>query len=307
MKITRVEATPLYIELNIDILDSNKTNGLSVVLVEVETDEGHLGHGITAIMDEDVVASAVNDLAGPTIIGENPMANERIWEKLYWQLTPRGQTGYGGHAIAAIDVALWDIKGKVLGEPVWRLLGGARPSVPLYATFGFGFFDRDQIGEAAKLWRQNGFDRLKMTVGMNALKRRDDERRPLLEAIREDRIRVRNVREAAGEDAELFVDANCSLDQYHAIMLANWIEEYDIAFFEEPITHNNVRQMAEMRTRTKVPVAAGQTETLAYRFRDFITAGAVDVLQPNVVIGGGYTQIQKVAGMAHAFNMPIDN
>ena len=163
------------------------------------------------------------------------------------------------------------------------------------------------IGEAAKLWRENGFDRLKMTVGMNALKRRDDERRPLLEAIREDRIRVRNVREAAGEEAELFVDANCSLDQYHAIMLANWIEEYDIAFFEEPITHNNVRQMAEMRTRTKVPVAAGQTETLAYRFRDFITAGAVDVLQPNVVIGGGYTQIQKVAGMAHAFNMPIDN
>jgi len=195
----------------------------------------------------------------------------------------------------------------VLGQPIWRLLGGARSTVPLYATFGFGFFDREQIGEAAKLWRQNGFDKLKMTVGMNALKRRDDEKRSLMEAIREDRIRVRNVRDAAGEDAELFIDANCSLDQYHAVKLANWVEEYDISFFEEPITHNNVAQMAEMRTRTKVPVAAGQTETLAYRFRDFITEGAVDVLQPNVVIGGGYTQIQKVAGMAHAFNMPIDN
>ena len=89
--------------------------------------------------------------------------------------------------------------------------------------------------------------------------------------------------------------------------LANWVEEYDISFFEEPITHNNVAQMAEMRTRTKVPVAAGQTETLAYRFCDFITESAVDVLQPNVIIGGGCTQIQKVAGMAHAFNMPIDN
>ena len=236
MKIARVEATPLYIELEIDVLNVNKRNGLSVVLVEVETDEGHLGHGITAIMDEDVVAEAINGLAGPTILGEDPMATERIWEKLYWQLTPRGQT-----------------------------------------------------------------------VGMNALKRRDDEQRPLMEAIREDRIRVRNVREGAGEDAELFVDANCSLDQYHAIMLANWIEEYDISFFEEPITQNNVRQMAEMRTRTRVPVAAGQTETLAYRFRDFITEGAVDVLQPNVVIGGGYTQVLKVAGMAAAFNMPIDN
>tara|TARA_B100000676_G_scaffold311647_1_gene382303 strand:- start:3639 stop:4796 length:1158 start_codon:yes stop_codon:yes gene_type:complete len=307
MKIARVEATPLYIELEIDVLNVNKRNGLSVVLVEVETDEGHLGHGITAIMDEDVVAEAINGLAGPTILGEDPMATERIWEKLYWQLTPRGQTGYGGHAIAAIDVALWDIKGKVLGQPVWQLLGGARSTVPLYATFGFGFFDHEQIGEAAKLWRENGFERLKMTVGMNALKRRDDERRPLMEAIREDRIRVRNVREGAGEDAELFVDANCSLDQYHAIMLANWIEEYDISFFEEPITQNNVHQMAEMRTRTRVPVAAGQTETLAYRFRDFITEGAVDVLQPNVVIGGGYTQVLKVAGMAAAFNMPIDN
>ena len=101
MKIASVEATPLYIELEIDVLNVNKRNGLSVVLVEVETDEGHLGHGITAIMDEDVVAEAINGLAGPTIIGEDPMATERIWEKLYWQLTPRGQTGYGGHALVS--------------------------------------------------------------------------------------------------------------------------------------------------------------------------------------------------------------
>ncbi|PPR59983.1 MAG: D-galactarolactone cycloisomerase [Alphaproteobacteria bacterium MarineAlpha4_Bin2] len=283
----------------------NKRNGLSIILVEVETDEGHLGHGITMSTDENVLAEVIKGLAGPMILGEDAMATERVWEKLYWQLTPRGQTGYGGYAIAAIDVALWDIKGKFLCQPVSRLLGGTRKSVPLYATFGF--FDGDQIGEAAKLWREKWFEWLKMTVGMNALKRRDDEMRPLMQAIREDRIPVRNVREGAGDDAEIFVDANCSLDQYHAITLANWIEEFDISFFEEPITHNNVRQMAEMRTRTKVAVAAGQTETLAYRFRDFITENAVDVLQPNVVIGGGFTQILKVAGMAAAFNVPIDN
>jgi L-alanine-DL-glutamate epimerase-like enolase superfamily enzyme len=84
-----------------------------------------------------------------------------------------------------------------------------------------------------------------------------------MEAIREDRIRVRKVRDAVGADAELFIDANSSLDQHHAVKLANWVEEYDISFFEEPVTHNNVAQMSEMRTRTKVPVAAGQTETLA--------------------------------------------
>ena len=109
---------------------------------------------------------------------------------------PRGQTGYAAHALAAIDVALWDIKGKALNQPVWRLLGGAHPRVPVYATFGFGFFDREQLAAAAKLWVAQGFKRLKMTVGNEALRHRDQ--RPVMEVIREDAARVRAVREAVG-------------------------------------------------------------------------------------------------------------
>src|ERR671933_574016 len=109
---------------------------------------------------------------------------------------PRGQTGYAAHALAAIDVALWDIKGKALGQPVWRLLGGAHPRVPVYATFGFGFFDREQLAAAAKLWVSKGFSRLKMTVGNDALRKRDE--RPIMELIREDAARVAAVREAVG-------------------------------------------------------------------------------------------------------------
>ena len=207
MEIARVEATPLYVNFDVDVLDLDETVALSIVFVEVETDDGIIGHGITAITDELAVAAAINDVAAPYILGDDPMAHGAVWDKLSWHMAPRGQTGYALHAIAAIDVALWDIKGKALGQPVWRLLGGARERVPVYATFGFGFFDRDHLGEAAKLWRADGFDKLKMTVGMNALKRRD-EPRPLQDAIREDLARVKIVREAVGEDVEIYIDGN---------------------------------------------------------------------------------------------------
>jgi L-alanine-DL-glutamate epimerase-like enolase superfamily enzyme len=221
-------------------------------------------------------------------------------------LSPRGQTGYGPHAIAAIDVALWDIKGKALGKPVWRLLGGARERVPTYATFGFSFYDREQLAAAAKQWVERGDRRLKMVVGHEALQKRDTPR-PVRDVILEDERRVRAVREAVGDGPEIFDDATCSLDPYHAEVLARRIEPFGISFFEEPITQNDARLMADLRSRVGIPLAAGQNEGLAYRFRDLLVHRAVDVLQPNVVIGGGFTQCVRVAGMAAAFNVPIAN
>ncbi len=306
MKITKVEATPLNVPVEVDVAGVDKTISLSVCLVAIETDDGIVGHGMTGITEEEVIAETINRVAGPAILGDDPMAHERVWDKLYWLLSPRGQTGYAAHAIAAIDVALWDIKGKTLGQPVWRLLGGARGRVPVYATFGFNFFDRDQLAEAARIWRGRGFKRLKMTVGNQAMQRRD-EPRPLAEVIVEDEARVRAVREAVGEDVDLFIDANCSLDGFHAVKLARRIEDCGITFFEEPITQNDVLAMADMRRRTSIPLACGQNEGLAFRFRDLLMHNAVDVLQPNVVITGGYTQCAKIAGMAAAYNVPIDN
>ncbi len=306
LKIVRVSATPLNIPVTIDVLGLNKTTSLSLCLTEVEADNGLVGHGMTAITEEEIIAAAVNEVAGPALIGEDPMATERLWEKLYWLLSPRGQTGYASHAIAALDIALWDLKGQALGQPVWRLLGGARQRVPVYATFGFGFFERDQLAAAAKLWVEQGFQRLKMTVGGHALARRD-EPRPIDEVIAEDVRRVAAVREAVGPDVKLYVDANCGLDLFHATELAQRIEPYGISFFEEPLTQNDVRQMAQLRSRTRIPLACGQNEGLAFRFRDLLVAQAADVLQPNVAISGGYSQCLKIAGMAQAFNVPIDN
>ena len=306
MKIVRVSATPLNVPVTIDLLGLNKQTSLSVCLTEIETDTGLVGHGMTAITEEEVIAAAVREVAGPALIGEDPLATERLWDKLYWLLSPRGQTGYASHTIAALDIALWDIKARALGLPLWRLLGGARARVPVYATFGFGFFERDQLAAAAKLWQGRGFKRLKMTVGNHALARRD-EPRPLDDVIAEDIRRVTAVREAVGADAQLYIDANCGLDLFHAAKLARAIEQYDITFFEEPITQNDVRSMAELRRRTSIPLAAGQNEGLAFRFRDLLIHQAADVLQPNVAISGGYSQVLKIAGMAQAFNVPIDN
>jgi L-rhamnonate dehydratase len=102
--------------------------------VRVDTDTGHTGCGFTAITEEEIVACAIKEVAAPALIGMDPRRNEQIWEHLYWLLTPRGQSGYASHAIAALDLAMWDLKAQAVGEPVWRLLGGARSSVPVYAT-----------------------------------------------------------------------------------------------------------------------------------------------------------------------------
>ena len=305
MKIVRVTATPLNVPLHIKLVGVDRQSSLSSCFVEVETDTGLIGHGLTGITEEDVIAQIVNGVAGPAILGDDPLAHERVWDKLYWTLMPRGQTGYAAHALAAIDIALWDIKGKAFGQPVWRLLGGAHPKVPVYATFGFGFFDREQLASAARLWVSQGFKKLKMTVGNEALRHRD--RRPVMEMIREDAARVRAVREAVGPEVELFLDANCNLDLYHATKLAEMVKPYGIAFFEEPLTQNDAAAMAQLRRTSGIPLACGQNEGLSFRFRDLLVAQAIDYAQPNAIISGGFSQCVKIAGLANAFNVSIAN
>jgi L-rhamnonate dehydratase len=305
MKIARVSATALNVPLEIRLPGITRDASLECCFVDVETDTGVVGHGLGAITRETVIAGIVNDVIAPAIIGDDPLAHEMIWEKLYWAVMPRGQTGFGAQALSAVDVALWDIKGKALGQPVWRLLGGARARVPLYATFGFNFFDREQLAAAAKLWVAQGYRRLKMVVGHEALRRR--EARQLGEAIREDAARVAAVRDAVGPDIELYIDANCSLDLYHAMRLAEMVKPCRISFFEEPITQNDALQMRQLRRATGMPLACGQNEGLAYRFRDLLLQEAVDYLQPNVVSGVGFSQGIRVAGLAAGFNVPLAN
>ncbi len=306
MKITRVHATPLNLPVTVTVSGRTKTTTLSLCLVDIECDDGRVGTGMTAITEEEVIATIVNEIAAPALVGLDAMRHELIWDRLYWLLTPRGQSGYASHAIAALDLALWDLKGQVLNQPCWRLLGGARTQVPVYATFGFAFLDRDELAAAAQAWVAQGFTRLKMTVGHHGLARRD-EPRPLDALIAEDVQRVRAVREVVGAEVHIYIDANCSLDYFHALALAQRLEPYGISFFEEPVSHNDVPNLAKLRTKTSIPLAAGQNEGLASRFRDLLVAQAVDVVQPNACISGGFTQCMRIAGMAAAFNTRFAN
>jgi L-alanine-DL-glutamate epimerase-like enolase superfamily enzyme len=305
LKIVRVTATAIATRDTFDYGGVKKPTTGGGTYVEVETAGGLKGHGITTLIDSGGVADLTNHIAARAIIGMNALDNAAVWEKLYWILSPRGQTGFSGHVMSAIDIALWDIKGKAVGQPIATLLGGARPQVPVYVTFGPAFLNREELAAVAKAMVGQGYRGLKMVVGDNALQRRDA--RPMEDVIREDVARIHAVRAAIGDKAQLYIDGNCSLDLPSAERLVNETKDCDIQFFEEPITQNDVRLMAELRRRTGIRLAAGQNEALSFRFRDMLLAECVDYVQPNVMVGGGYTQAIKIAGMAQAFNIGIES
>ncbi len=307
MKIISVKATPVNVPATFDLCGAQRTASLGLCIVEIETDDGLVGHGMTAITEEEVVACAINEIAAPALTGEDPLCTDRLWNLLYWIMTPRGQSGYASHAIAAIDIALWDLKGKALSQPVWKLLGGARSQVPVYATVGFDFFDEEQLAGVVRLWQGKGFDKFKMVVAHQATRRKDSLRRTLVETLKRDAKRVAIFREAAGADAEIFVDANCNLDAYHALYIATRMQEYDVGFFEEPLMGNDVRALQHLRRQVSIPLAGGQNEGQSDKFRELLVHQSLDILQPNVAITGGYTQCLKIAGMAEAFGASIDN
>jgi L-rhamnonate dehydratase len=151
-KVVRVTATAISTRDTFDYGGVRKPSRGGGAYVEVETAGGLVGHGITTLIDAGGVVALINQIAARAVIGENALNNAAIWEKLYWILSPRGQTGFSGHVMGAIDIALWDIKGKALGMPIATLLGGARPKVPVYVTFGPAFLNKDELVAVAKPW-----------------------------------------------------------------------------------------------------------------------------------------------------------
>ena len=133
--IRSVLAVPLNVPVIIDLAGARQRSHLSCCLVCIETAGGLIGYGFTAITEEEVVATIIREVVAPSLIGQDALAHEAIWERLYWLLAPRGQSGYASHAIAAIDVALWDLKGKSLGLPICRLVA------PCIAGARSGHFD----------------------------------------------------------------------------------------------------------------------------------------------------------------------
>jgi L-alanine-DL-glutamate epimerase-like enolase superfamily enzyme len=281
-----------------------------VRLLQVKTDGGIVGVSqIGGFMHSATVAFIRNDLA-PFLKGKDPLETERLMHQMMWKFNTRAHGGVWNFAVSAIDVALWDIKGKFYNAPVWRLLGAAQKSIPAYITFGLRAYSKDDLAEVAKYWVTKGQTRLKIQVGRLNIRGQMDpsgagaEHREDNPA--EDEARVRAVREAVGEGIELMVDANCLMKYDAALRWCKRFEPYNLMWFEEPIVHNDRRLLAELRKQTSIPIAAGQWDNF-FTLCELVKERAVDFLNIHVLSVGGFTMGMKAAGVAHAFNLPVGN
>ena len=281
-----------------------------VRLLKVSTDNGIVGISqFGGFMHSATAAFIQHDLA-PFLIGQDPLENERLMHQMLWKFNTRAHAGVWNFAVSAIDVALWDIKGKFYNAPVWRLLGGAQKSIPAYITFGLRAYSRDELAEAAKYWVAKGETRLKIQVGRSNVRgvmdpsgasgehREDDPA--------EDEARIKAVREAVGDKAELMADANCLMKLDAAVRWCKRFERYDLMWFEEPIVHNDPHLLAQLRKQTSIPIAAGQWDNF-FKLADLVKQDSVDFLNIHVLSVGGFTMGMKAAGMAQAFNLPVGN
>lgn len=256
-------------------------------LVEIETDDGVVGWGECYGPSAVARAFIESQLAGQ-IIGRDPFDVEVIWEHLYNRIKDYGQTGMAIAAISGIDIALWDIIGKVCGKPVHKLIGGAfRQDVQAYAT-GLYFIDMDRVVEEsveeAEKFVSQGFRAIKMKIGLGSLKKDID--------------RVAAVREAIGPDVRLMVDANHCYSVPNAIRIGRKLEELDIDWFEEPISPEDVDGYVEVTRALDMAVAGGENDFTRWGFRDKIVRKAMDIVQPDVCAAGGLTECKKIAALA---------
>jgi L-rhamnonate dehydratase len=292
VKIVSVKATVHNVPIKVPLL--NKTMHQQIVFVEIATDAGITGYGLTGDLQVSGVREFINQQLAPFLKGKSALDTEARWQEMFLTFNPRYQTGAFSSAVSAVDIALWDIKGKHLNQPVWRLLGGAKKTVPAYITFGLLDFDRDQLVEFARRFLADGQDKFKMVVAIDNG-----------ENVAEDAARVAAVRQAIGPDHDLMIDANYLFPMNRALQLAKRVEPCNITWFEEPLYGNDARLLSQLRQRCSVPISAGQNEGSRFRHLELLQHAAVDILQPNVCYVGGYTEGMKVAALAQAFNILI--
>ena len=297
MKISRVEAIHLA-DIPTDPPPMRELpNRANVTIVEVETDDGLIGYGKAGES-----ASTVAQINGPFadfLEGRDPMLTEEIWNGMV-QSFGRGNTA----ALAGIDLALWDIKGKALEVPVWRLLGGAQSRVRAYVSFGLGgpntsmsmvpAYTTEELIEEATLLVNGSHTKLKTGVGRYPIPNPDA-----------DAERMIALREALGPDVTLMMDAGKGMTFHDALRLCKLCEPYHIEFFEEPVVGNDTRQLANLRRQTTIPMAANPSG-MRDVYREFLANEVVDFVQPNVA-QIGITESKAIADMALAFNRPISN
>lgn len=286
MKITAVRTHLLEHRLEVPFESASmRFDRRSHVLVEVECSDGTVGWG-ECLGPARANAAVVATYAG-WLIGRNPLETEKLWATLYNALRDQGQRGLTVTALSGIDMALWDIKGKVLGQPVSVLLGGRwRDSVRAYAT---GSFKRDGVdrvqdnGDEMAQRRAEGFHACKIKIGFG---------------VDEDLRVIRAVREAIGPEMRLMIDANHGYTVPEAIRVGKAAADLDIDWFEEPVVPEQLSAYRAVREGQPIPVAGGETWHTRWGMWPAIESRAVDILQPDIAGCGGLSEAVKIASLA---------
>ncbi|HEX3998536.1 MAG TPA: enolase C-terminal domain-like protein [Pirellulales bacterium] len=238
-------------------------------------------------------ASMISGILRDKILGQSALAIEGAWATMNHSLRNVGLPGAGSMAVAAVDIALWDLKAKLLGTSLVDLFGAVRSAAPIYGSGGFTSYTLRRLSEQLGGWAAEGIGRVKMKVG------REPEA---------DLRRVGAARDAIGADIKLFVDANGAYSRKQALALAErFAEDFQVSWFEEPRPSNDVAGLRLLRDRgpAGMDIAAGEYgDTPAY-FRRLLDAGALDCLQADATRCGGYTGFLKVAALCEAYEMPL--
>jgi D-arabinonate dehydratase len=296
MQITKVDAIAISIPLRAAVSDAVRDiTHRDHLMVTIHTAEGLEGTGFTLGYDASkAMVSLVDTIYRPILEGADAFGSERLWAEMYRQSIQAGRRGAALRAISAIDIALWDLRGKAAGMPVMQLLGIHSTRLRCYATGGYyreGYTDADLVREMAGYVEQ-GFSAVKLKVGKLT--------------GREDAVRMKAVRKAIGDDVEILLDANGGWpDAPTAISAMRRLEEYRPYWIEEPVRADNLSAMARIAEALDVPVATGELEATRWGFAELLERKAADILQPDATVVGGVGEWLKVAHMASAFDIPI--
>ncbi|WP_433618096.1 mandelate racemase/muconate lactonizing enzyme family protein [Dactylosporangium sp. CA-139114] len=293
MKITAVTATPLGSPLQEQLRWGAMAVGVKGgIIVQVETDEGVTGIGEAGFSAEyfPTVGPIINDQLGPMICGTDPLDIAALWQRMLEATHMWGRRGIETYALSGIDIALWDLLGKVSGQPVYRLLGAAKQRVRAY--FAPSLKPVQEIVAEARAAVENGYTALKLRVDGD-----------LGKAVH----LVGSVRDAVGDRADLMVDANMSYDRRGALSLARELESLKVSWLEEPILSRSVTQYVDdhswLADRVSIPLAGGESLLTRYEYIDLLRRRTFDILQPDCTSVGGISEAKRVADMASAWNL----
>jgi L-alanine-DL-glutamate epimerase-like enolase superfamily enzyme len=250
------------------------------------------GYGWTLLGGAAAIRSIIQDDFAPLLLGEDALDNERLWTKLNRRLQSVGRAGVVNQAQAAVDLALWDIKGKAADLPVYKLLGGARESAPVYGSDGgWLYMSVEEMVEAFHGYLDQGMMGVKMKLGH--------------EDPRVDIERVAGVRKALGDSVWIATDANQKWDYPTALMVGRELEQLGVAWFEEPLWCDDIPNHAKLAQALDIPVAMGETLGSRYEFDAYVRADAADILQPDICRVGGITEMTKIITMGQVAGRPI--